>query len=64
MTAPMIVIQNLHLICSSTRGTNASGIINGVLQSADGKLTRYTETVYYTKSENETETGSAQVRLF
>ena len=49
---------------SSTRGTNASGIINGVLQSADGKLTRYTETQFsYTKSENETETGSASSQV-
>ena len=49
---------------SSTRGTNASGVINGVLQSADGKLTRYTETQFsYTKSENETETGSASSQV-
>ena len=49
---------------SSTRGTNASGKINGVLRSADGKLTRYTETQFsYTKSENETETGSASSQV-
>ena len=49
---------------SSSRGTNASGKINGVLQSADGKLTRYTETQFsYTESENETETGSASSQV-
>ena len=32
---------------SSTRGTNASGKINGVLRSADGKLQVYGDTVRY-----------------
>ena len=65
MTTLMIVIQESSFdLRSSTRGTNASGVINGVLQSADGKLTRYTETQFsYTKSENETETGSASSQV-
>ncbi len=44
---------------SSTRGTNASGTINGVTKSYDGKATRYTETQFsYTESKNKTKTGS------
>ncbi|MDA9609766.1 Ig-like domain-containing protein [Paracoccaceae bacterium] len=49
---------------SSTRGTNASGQINSVLSSYDGKVTRYSETQFsYTKSENDTETGSASSQI-
>jgi methionine-rich copper-binding protein CopC len=49
---------------SSTRGTNASGQINSVLTSYDGKVTRYSETQFsYTKSENDTETGSASSQI-
>ena len=44
---------------SSTRGTNASGSINGVTKSYDGKATRYTESQFsYTKSKNKTKTGN------
>ena len=49
---------------SSTRGTNASGKINGIIQSNDGKFTRYTESQFnYTKSKNGTETGSASSQV-
>ena len=49
---------------SSTRGTNASGQINSVLTSYDGKATRYSETQFsYTKSENDAETGSASSQI-
>jgi hypothetical protein len=49
---------------SSTRGTNASGQINSVLSSYDGKVTRYSETQFsYTKSESDTETGSASSQI-
>jgi hypothetical protein len=49
---------------SSTRGTNASGQINSVLTSYDGKVTRYSETQFsYTKSENDAETGSASSQI-
>ena len=49
---------------SSTRGTNASGQINSVVTSYDGKVTRYSETQFsYTKSENDTETGSASSQI-
>jgi methionine-rich copper-binding protein CopC len=49
---------------SSTRGTNASGQINSVLSSYDGTVTRYSETQFsYTKSENDTETGSASSQI-
>ncbi|MDA9613119.1 Ig-like domain-containing protein [Paracoccaceae bacterium] len=49
---------------SSTRGTNASGQINSVLSAYDGKVTRYSETQFsYTKSENDTETGSASSQI-
>ena len=49
---------------SSTRGTNASGQINSVVSSYDGKVTRYSETQFsYTKSENDTETGSASSQI-
>jgi len=44
---------------SSTRGTNATGSINGVTKSYDGKATRYTESQFsYTKSKNKTKTGN------
>ena len=49
---------------SSTRGTNASGQINSVVTSYDGKITRYSETQFsYTKSENDAETGSASSQI-
>ena len=49
---------------SSTRGTNASGQINSVFTSYDGKVTRYSETQFsYTKSENDAETGSASSQI-
>ena len=49
---------------SSTRGTNASGKVNGIIQSNDGKFTRYTESQFnYTKSKNGTETGSASSQV-
>ena len=49
---------------SSTRGTNASGKINGIIQSNDGKFTRYTESQFnYTKSKNGAETGSASSQV-
>ena len=49
---------------SSTRGTNASGQINSVVSSYDGKVTRYSETQFsYTKSENDAETGSASSQI-
>ena len=49
---------------SSTRGTNASGQINSVITSYDGKVTRYSETQFsYTTSENDTETGSASSQI-
>ena len=49
---------------SSTRGTNASGQINSVFTSYDGKITRYSETQFsYTKSENDAETGSASSQI-
>ncbi|GIR86152.1 MAG: hypothetical protein CM15mP85_27760 [Rhodobacterales bacterium] len=60
-----IEIPSHHLICdSSTRGTNASGQINSVVSSYDGKVTRYSETQFsYTKSENDAETGSASSQI-
>ena len=49
---------------SSTRGTNASGQINSVVSSYDGKVTRYSETQFsYTKSENDAEAGSASSQI-
>ena len=49
---------------SSTRGTNANGQIKSVVNSYDGKVTRYSETQFsYTKSENDAETGSASSQI-
>ena len=48
----------------STSGTKASGQINGLRQSLDGKKMRYTETLFnYSKSENDTETSSASSQI-
>ena len=48
----------------STGGTKASGQINGLSQSLDGRNMRYTETLFnYSKSENDTETSSASSQI-
>ena len=49
---------------SSTRGTNASGQINSVVTSYDGKVTRYSETQFSTRNETDAKRKVLQVKLF